>query len=145
MRPILLLAVFSLFRLSEGNSSCEGKTRLRLVSSRFSLLALVCVKTIEKFTATLNEGEKSDPSKIEANLKTFCAKVPVDSKEDRLVSFPFRDDAFIEVFLSVTTSGRRKRRPLTPSVISPNRSRGEFQSRRSVANVWRKRIRRSAN
>lgn len=47
----------------------------------------VCVKTIEKFAETLTDDEKKNPSKIEENLKKFCSKVRVDSKEDRLVSF----------------------------------------------------------
>ncbi|KPJ08313.1 Mesencephalic astrocyte-derived neurotrophic factor-like [Papilio machaon] len=32
----------------------------------------VCVKTVEKFAATLSENVKNDPKKIEAEFKKFC-------------------------------------------------------------------------
>lgn len=68
LKNFLFIIVFlSIFVKVRGNSSCE-----------------VCVKTIEKFAETLSDEEKKNPLKIEENLKKFCSKVRVDSKEDRL-------------------------------------------------------------
>ncbi|XP_065166722.1 LOW QUALITY PROTEIN: mesencephalic astrocyte-derived neurotrophic factor homolog [Atheta coriaria] len=41
----------------------------------------VCIKTLDKFAATLEESEKTDPKKIETAFKEFCKKVK--DKENR--------------------------------------------------------------
>lgn len=44
----------------------------------------VCIKTLDKFAATLESSEKTDPKKIETAFKEFCKKVK--DKENRFVS-----------------------------------------------------------
>lgn len=41
----------------------------------------VCIKTLDKFAATLESSEKTDPKKIETAFKEFCKKVK--DKENR--------------------------------------------------------------
>lgn len=44
----------------------------------------VCIKTINKFSATLSEDVKKEPKKIEAEFKKYCKGAK--NKENRFVS-----------------------------------------------------------
>jgi len=41
----------------------------------------VCIKTVEKFSSTLDEATKKDPKKIETEFRKFCK--PTKNKENR--------------------------------------------------------------
>lgn len=53
----------------------------------------VCVKTLEKFSSTLDEATKKDPKKIETEFRKFCKTTK--NKENRFVSF--RDDVLFDI------------------------------------------------
>uniref|UniRef100_A0A6P7HES5 Mesencephalic astrocyte-derived neurotrophic factor homolog n=1 Tax=Diabrotica virgifera virgifera TaxID=50390 RepID=A0A6P7HES5_DIAVI len=44
----------------------------------------VCIKTLNKFSATLDESTRKDPKKIETEFKKYCKGLK--NKEHRLVS-----------------------------------------------------------
>lgn len=47
----------------------------------------VCIKTIDKFSATLSEAVKKDPKAIEEEFKKFCKGTK--NKENRFVSMHY--------------------------------------------------------
>nr|CAH7747592.1 unnamed protein product [Callosobruchus chinensis]CAH7762934.1 unnamed protein product [Callosobruchus chinensis] len=47
----------------------------------------VCIKTLEKFSATLADDVRKDPKKIEEQFKKFCKGLK--NKEHRFVSIQF--------------------------------------------------------
>lgn len=47
-------------------------------------LVLVCIKTIDKFAATLTDDVRKDPKRIEDAFKDFCKGLK--NKENRFVS-----------------------------------------------------------
>lgn len=51
----------------------------------FPVLFTVCVKTVEKFAAGLDDSVKKDTKKIEDEFRLFCKTAK--NKEQRFVSF----------------------------------------------------------
>lgn len=130
---------------------CEGERRSLETSvvrpNQLPFLTLVCIKTIDTFAEKLTAEEKTSPDSIEKAFKKYCGKVLVDSKEHRLVSCSIAycvSSTHRCVHSSATTLVHWKRPLPMLSVICPNHFHGVCLRRRSVANVCRRQIHRSA-
>lgn len=66
----------------------DPRRRTKFLTVHMYSVPTVCIKTLDKFSATLSEAQKKDPKLIEAEFKKFC-KVQ-KNKENRFVSSPRR-------------------------------------------------------
>lgn len=84
----LIFSALLIFVKSLKAGECEGMYLLVFCKTKTAKLSiLVCIKTLNKFAATLTDEQKKKPAEIEKQFKIFCKTSK--NKENRFVSIYF--------------------------------------------------------